>query len=240
MTKGFVWIVGAGPGHPDYLTLRGLKILEQADVILFDALLAEDFQKLFPEDAIKIFVGKRRGIHSITQEKINELLIKHASEGKKVVRLKGGDGFVFGRGGEEVLALKQANILFEMIPGVSNVNGASGLFGIPLTHRQVSSQFWVVECSQEKRDDLIDWEGLVKFKGTVVILMGGHRLLTISKKLLEAGAEPILPVALIEGASFADGLCQKTILAKVGSGEVTPKTSHPCIVYLGPTVEVLS
>jgi uroporphyrin-III C-methyltransferase len=239
LKKGSVAIVGAGPGHPDYLTLRGLRLLEQADVILYDALLHEDFLKLFPEKSERQFVGKRRGVHSITQEKINELLVSHAKAGKKVLRLKGGDAFVFGRGGEEVLALKKENIAYEIVPGVSAVSGAGTLAHIPLTHRQVSSQFWVIECSQPGRDELIDWKAFSQFNGTAVILMGSHRIQEISKKMVDAGGKKNLPMALVEGASFPDSCVQRTTLEKAACGELKQKTIHPGILYFGATVEVL-
>ncbi|MBL8992962.1 MAG: uroporphyrinogen-III C-methyltransferase, partial [Spirochaetia bacterium] len=179
--KGFASIVGAGPGHPDFLTLRGLRVLEKAEVILRDALLDESFAELFPANAEVIFVGKRNANHAMPQAEIQNLLIQKAREGKRVVRLKGGDPFVYGRGGEEVLALREAGIDFELIPGLSSVNAAAGLSGIPLTQRGLAREVLILEGKSLLENPDFDFEKMAGPETTVAIFMGSLSLEALAK-----------------------------------------------------------
>lgn len=232
---GFVSLVGAGPGSPDLLTLRGLRALEAAEVILFDALLEPEFGTLFPERALAIPAGKRCGGLGMTQERIHELLIEHARAGCRVVRLKGGDPFIFGRGGEETRALAEAGIPFDVIPGVSALQGAAAASGIPLTHRGVSREVRILE-GHHLLESTVDWSELARTEATLAIFMGTRSLRAVARRLLEHGASPDLPVALVERA-FCEG--QSTTLSNLrlaAEGHVRARTSGPGLVYLGAAI----
>jgi uroporphyrin-III C-methyltransferase len=232
-TKGFVSLVGAGPGNPDLLTLRGFKALRQAEVILYDALLDEAFQALFPSEAQAIFVGKRCGDDRGIQNAIHRLLIHHARAGKRVVRLKGGDPFIFGRGGEELLALAAAKIPFEVIPGLSALNGAGAAALIPLTHRGLSREIRIVEGHQLLSEER-DWNGLAQFEGTLVVFMGKAILQSLAQRLIEHGAPKNRPLALVENASLPN-----QVITRIRLGEAAIErigcTQGPGIAYIGPT-----
>lgn len=230
-------IVGAGPGDPELISLRGYRLLQAADVILYDALLAsEGFQALFGPKAEAVYVGKRSRNHARTQDEINELLVKLALAGKRVVRLKGGDPFVYGRGGEEALYLSRAGIPFELVPGTSSVNGVAALAGIALTHRQLAGQFLVLEGHDLDGADFIDWPLLARFKGTLVWLMASTKAAVISERLMAHGASADLPVALVESVDFSAPLRQTVTLAAAAAGRLTKQSSGPGILYMGPTV----
>jgi uroporphyrinogen III methyltransferase/synthase len=197
--KGKVYLVGAGPGDPDLVTLRAKRLIEEAEVLLFDRLLSSEILGWAPADAEKIDVGKLPGRHKLSQEEINALLVEKGIEGKRVVRLKGGDPFVFGRGGEEGLALAAAEIPFEVVPGVTSAISVPAGAGIPVTHRGVTTAFTVVTGHEEPgKDDNLDWEALAKVGGTLVVLMGVARLEENTSALLRGGRSPETPAALIE------------------------------------------
>ncbi|MPV86371.1 uroporphyrinogen-III C-methyltransferase [Ostreibacterium oceani] len=200
-----VTIVGAGPGNPDYLTLRGYQCLQRAEVILYDALIDfSGFKALFPVSAKTLFVGKRYQQHAMTQAEINTRLIDYAHQGKSVVRLKGGDGFVFGRGGEEALALKAAGIAFEIVPGMSALNAVTGLAGIPVTHRGVSNQLIVVEGASLLKKTTQHWRYYANCDGTLLIYMGLRCANAIATKLIAHGAPRVTPVAIVLNGSMAN------------------------------------
>ncbi|PJZ71164.1 uroporphyrinogen-III C-methyltransferase [Leptospira perolatii] len=236
-SKGKVYLVGAGPGNPDLLTVRGLRILQSAEVILYDALLDPGFLELFPENAIAHYVGKRAGQHSATQEEIHELLISYAIQGKTVVRLKGGDPFLFGRGGEEVIALRKKNIPYEIVPGLSSLTGGSSGSGIPLTHRGISRQVLIMDGHTVLLEDT-DWEWYAKFKGTIVLFMGTSSIQRIAVHLIENGAPFDLPVALVENASLSNQSVQISSLKKVASQGLAKITKGPGIIYIGAVVRL--
>ncbi len=171
---GKVYLVGAGPGDPGLITVKGRRCLEQAQVVVYDRLLDPSLLDSVSDDAQRVFVGKERGRQALTQAQINSLLVEKAAEGKFVVRLKGGDPFVFGRGGEEALALAQHGISFEVVPGVTSPIGAAAYAGIPLTHRGIASSFTVVSGSEDpsKPESSVDWHALAHCVGTLVVLMG--------------------------------------------------------------------
>ena len=197
--RGFVSLVGAGPGDPDLLTRKAAQRLGEADLVLYDALVDPKVLDLAPA-AQRVFVGKRAGRPQVRQEFINWLMVRSARTGKKVVRLKGGDPFVFGRGGEEGLALAAAGIEFEIVPGISSAIAAAGLAGIPVTHRSMATGFVVVSGHAERAYRPI-LESLAPQAATVVVLMGLGRIDRLAELLLDRGWEPLTPVAVVYGAS---------------------------------------
>src|SRR5215468_9375663 len=198
-SNGMVYLVGAGPGDAGLLTVRGAELLGRADVVVYDALVNRDLLRLAPKRAEIIFGGKRASEHSIPQAQLNELLVAKAKEGKCVVRLKGGDPYTFGRGGEEAEELAAAGITFEVVPGVSSVVAAPNYAGIPLTHRAHCSSFTVITGHEDptKGSDRADWAPWAKTPGTKVILMGVERMAEITQALVQHGLDPATPVAVI-------------------------------------------
>ena len=202
---GMVYLVGAGPGNPDLLTLRALDVLGSADVILHDRLVSDDILDLARRDADRIYVGKQAGKHHCRQEEIHRIMLDEASRGRTVVRLKGGDAFVFGRGGEELEALHEAGIHYEVVPGITAATGCAAYAGIPLTHREHARAVTFVTGHQASRDGA--WNGWERIAGegrTVVVYMGVKQASQIRKGLLASGISPTLPVALVEDGSRID------------------------------------
>lgn len=208
---GKVYIVGAGPGADDLITLRGLSALKQADVVLYDALISPRLLDESSPVAERIFVGKRCGRHSMKQEEINGLIVTKAREGKTVVRLKGGDPLLYGRAGEEGLACVEAGVEFEFVPGVSAAAGAASFAGIPLTHRGLSSSvaFVTAHGSRCGASPDLGWKGLATCVDTLVIFMGGSFLKEIGDALVESGLPRTRPVAVVSKATCPD---QTTVL----------------------------
>ncbi|HYA31024.1 MAG TPA: uroporphyrinogen-III C-methyltransferase, partial [Acidobacteriota bacterium] len=198
---GKVYLVGAGPGDPDLITLKGKRCLEAADVILFDELANRELLAFAARDAELIYVGKKPGERCVDQRAIETLMIRHARRGKSVVRLKGGDPFVFGRGGEEAQALRAAAIPFEIVPGISSAIAAPAYAGIPLSHRSCASSFAVV-TGHKTGDRKVNWGELAHSVDTLVILMGLHNLRAIMDELLAGGCDPKRPVALIQSGTY--------------------------------------
>ncbi len=229
---GFVSLVGAGPGCPDLITVRGLRAMQGAEVILHDALLDAAFQELFPAQALALPVGKRCGKASTEQADIQRLMIEHAQAGRRVVRLKGGDPLVFGRGGEEALALEAAGIPFEVIPGVSALLGAAAGAGFPLTHREVSRRITVLE-GHHLPDSAAAWRDLALSGGTLAVYMGTRTIRALASGLLDHGAAPDLPVALVEQAQCPGQTSTFSTLAHAAAGALCPATSGPGILVIG-------
>ncbi|MDL5032159.1 uroporphyrinogen-III C-methyltransferase [Pelomonas sp. APW6] len=208
-----VTLVGAGPGDPDLLTVKAARALGQATLVLYDHLVSKDVLKLIRDDADLIYVGKEAGHHTLTQEGIIELMIRLARSGRAVLRLKGGDPYIFGRGGEEAQALAEAGIPFETIPGISAAQAAGALAGIPLTHRDhacslVFATGHLREAVEgEPRSVDLDWDMLARARQTVVIYMGLGSLPIISEQLIRHGLSPDTPAALIEKASTPQQRC---------------------------------
>ena len=230
---GKVYLVGAGCGAADLITVRGLRLLERCGAVVYDDLLDQALLDAAPEGAEKIYVGKRRGRHSMAQEDINALLIAKAREGKEVVRLKGGDPFVFGRGGEEALALQAAGIAWEYVPGVTSAVAAPGAAGIPVTHRGVSRSFCVVTArTADSADGLPEnLEELAHLPGTLVFLMGLSRLEEIARGLTGAGLPPDTPVAVIGGKN-----APRTIRGTLGDiAERAREAAAPAVIVVGGT-----
>jgi len=196
---GKVWLAGAGPGDAGLLTVKAKEMLSEADVIVYDALVSGEILCQIPPEKELLYVGKRAGSHFASQEEINQILLKEAEKGKKVLRLKGGDPFVFGRGGEELEALAKAGIPFEMIPGITSATAVPAYAGIPVTHRDYSSSFYVVTGHAKKgKGENIDFSALVRISGTLVFVMGVASAGMICAGLLEAGMPPDTPAAALE------------------------------------------
>lgn len=233
--NGRVFLVGAGCGSYDLITLRGMKILENCDVVVYDSLIDEQLLNFVPENAERICVGKRAGKHSESQENINNILIEKALEGKNVVRLKGGDSFVFGRGGEEILALRERNIEYDVIPGISSCIAVPELAGIPVTHRQLSRSFHVI-TGHTANDSLPEnMQNLARLDCTLVFLMGLSNLELIVKQLMDNGKSADTPVAVIsEGATERQHIVRAT-LENIFEAVKEQKLKAPAIIVVGET-----
>lgn len=238
MRVGTVYLVGAGPGDPGLFTLRGLEVLRKAEVVIYDRLVNPALLDEAPPEAFLIFAGKRTGNHSLPQEQINALMIAHARRGRTVVRLKGGDPFIFGRGGEEALALADEGIPFEIVPGVSAAVAVPAYAGIPLTHRGLSSSFVVVTGHEGacKGESSVDWGRLATAVDTLVVLMGVTALPRIVAALLTHGRSPETPVALIrwgttEAQQTLSG-CLADIVGKAQAAGLEP----PVVAVIGDVV----
>ena len=237
---GKVWLVGAGPGDTGLMTLRGREIIEKADCIIYDRLANDEFLCWCRDDCQKIYVGKENHHHTMKQEDINSLLVKKSLEYDNVVRLKGGDPYVFGRGGEECLALLEAGVSFETIPGVTSAIAGLGYAGIPITHRGVASGMRIV-TAHNKSDRLadIDFKSMVEGNETIVFMMGFSRLDEICKRLMEAGMDSQMPVAVISNATTKK---QKTVVAGLKDiaeeVKMTEGMVSPALIAVGPVVKL--
>ncbi len=232
-TPGTVYLVGAGCGGADMITVRGLRLLERCGVVVYDDLLDKALLEAVPEGAEKIYVGKRQGRHSAAQEEIYALLIEKAREGKTVVRLKGGDPFVFGRGGEEMLALRAAGIPCQEVPGVTSAIAVPALAGIPVTHRQISRSVHIITARTADTpgglpEGLEALAALAGLHGTLVFLMGVSRLEELSARLLAAGMAPETPAAVV-----SEHMAVRGILADIAEkGTAVPP---PAVIVVGET-----
>jgi uroporphyrinogen III methyltransferase/synthase len=234
--RGKVFLVGAGPGDPRLLTLRAAELLESADVVATDALVSADVLVRVPKEAEVIFVGKRAGAHAVPQADINRLLIEKARAGKRVVRLKGGDPFVFGRGGEEAEELAAAGIPFEVVPGISSAIAGPAYAGIPVTHRTYAAAVTFVTGHESDDSAGIDWSTLAALKGTIVFMMGAANLVLITKNLREHGMRAAQPVAVISKATTAEQSVITGTLADISERVVDIAT--PAIIVVGDVVQL--
>ncbi|WP_330630809.1 uroporphyrinogen-III C-methyltransferase [Halocatena halophila] len=237
-TVGRVYLVGSGPGDPDLLTVKAHRLLETADVILHDKLPGPAILSSLPDDRTED-VGKRAGGDRTRQEYTNERLVELAREGKDVVRLKGGDPFVFGRGGEEAIHLAENEIPFTVVPGVSSAVGGPGVFGIPLTHREHASSVTFVTGHEDptKAESAIDWNALAATGGTLVVLMGVGKLGDYTGALLGADMDPETPLALIERATWSDERIATGTLATAVATRDRAGIEPPAITIIGPVAK---
>jgi uroporphyrinogen III methyltransferase/synthase len=239
-SSGTVYLVGAGPGDPGLLTLRGAELLARADVVVYDALVNVELLKLAPKSAEVIYGGKRSKDHAIPQGDLNALLVSKAQNGKTVVRLKGGDPYIFGRGGEEAEELATAGIPFEVVPGISSITAAPNYAGVPLTHRAHCSSFTVVTGHEDpaKGEAGTDWAQLAKVPGTKVVLMGMERIEQITASLIAGGMAASTPIAVIQWGTTGrqvslDGTLE-TISKKVQQAGITA----PALMIIGGVVDL--
>src|SRR5713226_7286540 len=230
---GKVYLVGAGPGDPELLTLKALKLLRLADVVLHDELIGPEILASVPSSAQVHNVGKRCGRQSITQEEINTLLVDHALLGLQVVRLKGGDPLIFGRGGEEIEALRKANIDVEIVPGVTAALGAAAAAQIPLTHRQVSSALVFLTSHHSNSAEPGDWTPYVSPNTTLVIYMPGYDYESTARKLLAAGLKKTTPCAIISHATSQEERVHRTTVKDL---PLAPRLPAPTLLVLGEVV----
>ncbi|MBI5664576.1 MAG: uroporphyrinogen-III C-methyltransferase, partial [Nitrospirae bacterium] len=238
--KGKVYIVGAGPGDIGLLTVKGLKCLQNADVVVYDFHLNAQVLNCISHDAEFIYAGKRGGKHDMTQDMINQTLVEKAKEGKTICRLKGGDPFVFGRGGEEAEVLANEGIEFEVVPGISSSIAAPAYAGIPLTHRNYSSSLAVVPGYEDvtKKESSIDWAKLATGVGTIVFLMTVKNISMVCQRLIENGRNPDTPVAVIRWGTRAD---QNTIVGSLNTINALVKENEikpPAVMVVGEVVKL--
>jgi uroporphyrin-III C-methyltransferase/precorrin-2 dehydrogenase/sirohydrochlorin ferrochelatase len=237
---GEVTLVGAGPGDPELLTLKALRALQDADVVLHDRLVPEAVLDMARRDAARVCVGKTAGGGGSTQEEINELLIAHARAGKRVVRLKGGDPFIFGRGGEELEALAREQISFSVIPGVTAAAGCAAYSGIPLTHRDYAHSVTFVTGHADQHDQEPDWAALARPGNTAVFYMGLARVGHIAAKLIEHGARPKLPVGIIAQGTLPNQRVVTATLATISELAAHASLESPALLVVGEVVSLHS
>jgi uroporphyrin-III C-methyltransferase len=237
--KGKVFLVGAGPGDPKLLTVKAAELLRSAKVVVYDRLVSQEILSLIPEDSEKTYVGKQSGNHVVPQDQITQLLVKLALEGKTVVRLKGGDPFVFGRGGEEAEALAENGVEFEVVPGVSSSVVVPMYAGIPVTHRDYASSVAIVTGHLGgEGEKTVDWPRIARAVDTIVVLMGVEALPNIVGKLLDGGLSPATPVAIIEQGSTPK---QRTITGQADTIVKQAADQHvqaPAVIVIGEVVNL--
>nr|WP_244989082.1 siroheme synthase CysG [Pantoea cypripedii] len=234
--QGEITLVGAGPGDAGLLTLRGLQVMQLADVVLYDHLVSDEVLELVRRDADRICVGKRAGAHSVSQEETNQLLVKLALEGKRVVRLKGGDPFIFGRGGEELQAAKAAGIPFQVVPGITAAAGATAYAGIPLTHRDHAQSVLFITGHCRADSNGIDWPSLARARQTLAIYMGTVKAAEIAAGLIEHGRDPATPVAVIGRGTRQDQQVLTGTLAQLEALAASAPT--PALLVIGEVVNL--
>jgi len=236
-SKSRVSIVGAGPGDPELLTIKAYRTIKSADVILYDALVSEEILQVAPADAQKIFVGKRSSDHTFTQDEINEMIVSNALLYGHVVRLKGGDPFVFGRGGEEMLFVREKGLDVEIIPGISSSIGVPGSVGIPVTHRGLSESFWVLTATDKKGNLARDIQKAADTETTVVVLMGLGKLALIVDLYIKQGKAD-LPVAIIQNGTMVNQKVVIGSIADIYNTAILEKISAPAIIIIGEVVSL--
>jgi uroporphyrin-III C-methyltransferase len=237
---GKVYLVGSGPGGTAFLTQRGRDVIDRADVVLYDQLPGEEILASLPDRAEKIDCGKYGGKHTLEQDEIEALIVDRAQQGRRVVRLKGGDPFLFGRGGEELETVRAAGIAIEMVPGISSALAVPASVGIPLTHRKYASQVTILTGNEDpaKPGPALDWELLAKSRGTIVILMGVANLGKIASVLTKNGKAKTTPVAIIERGLRADRRVTTGTLATIAGTAEKAGVKPPAVIVIGDVVNL--
>lgn len=233
---GEVYLVGAGPGDPDLLTFRALRLMQQADVVLYDRLIGEGILNLVRRDASRIYVGKRPNDHTMSQEEISAMLVRLAQEGKRVLRLKAGDPFIFGRGGEEIEALSENGITFQVIPGITAAAGCAAYGGIPLTHRDHAQACIFVTGHDKDGSPDLNWEALIQPRQTVVVYMGLSSLQKITEGFVAHGADPATPAAVVENGTREGQRVITGTLASLAGKTAQADIRSPALIIVGSVV----
>ena len=237
---GKVYLVGAGPGDPKLITLRAVELIKKADVVLYDRLVSKKILAMIPKRTVSIYVGRAVGDDTTHQENTNELMVKYAQLKKSVVRLKGGDPIIFGRGGEEAEFLKSFNVKYEIIPGITSGIGSATYVGIPLTHRQFASSVVFVTGHEdpEKKTEVVKWKKLAKSVDTIVIMMGLSRIEVISRKLIEGGMDKNMPVAVIQNGTTSKQKMVKGTISNIANKIKRNQIKPPTNIIIGRVVDL--
>ncbi|MGV0974614.1 MAG: siroheme synthase CysG [Azonexus sp.] len=234
--RGEVYLVGAGPGDPDLLTFRALRLMQKADIVVYDNLVSKTIVDMTRRDAQRIFVGKKRADHTMRQEEINELLVRLAKDGKRVLRLKGGDPFIFGRGGEEIETLAAEGIPFQVVPGITAASGVASYAGIPLTHRDYAQACLFVTGNLKDGTMNLDWAALARPRQTVVVYMGLHGLNILCAELVKYGMPDTTPIAIVQqGTTLNQRVITGTLATLPGIAELE-KPQAPTLIIVGGVV----
>lgn len=236
--KGEVYLVGTGPGDPELLTVRALRLMQRADVVLFDNLVSDEILALLPPSAERIYVGKERDKHTMRQEHINQLMVDLALQGRRVLRLKGGDPFVFGRGGEEIETLSENHVDFQVVPGITAAVGISAYSGIPLTHRDYAQACIFVTGHLKDGSMNLDWGALARPRQTVVVYMGLLALPVLCEKLMEHGMPPETPIAVIQQGTTPHQRVATATLATMPEVATAAQLKAPTLIIVGEVVKL--
>ncbi|MCG8426767.1 MAG: siroheme synthase CysG [Chromatiales bacterium] len=237
-TIGEVYLVGGGPGDPDLVSFRALRLMQQADVVVYDRLVAQPILDMTRRDADRIYVGKERDQHAMRQEEINQLLVKLAKEGKRVIRLKGGDPFIFGRGGEEIDTLSAEGVPFQVVPAVTAASGCAAYSGIPLTHRDYAQSVTFVTGHLKDGTMNLNWEQLAHAHQTIVFYMGLHGLPVIVKELIGHGVSPDMPIALVQQGTTEHQRVFTGTLSTIEEIVTRERPKPPTLIIVGEVVEL--